>query len=64
VAANGSIRHRTRQETPMSRSTLPEPPRFADEDGDLDFDAWSLDDLDNFADEHLPAVQASHDSDD
>lgn len=49
----------------MSRNRLPEPPRLDTDDGaDQDFDAWSLDELDNFADEHLPQAMAAHDSDD
>lgn len=47
----------------MSRTTLPEPP-FPADDADADFDAWSLDELDDFADERSLRALGAHDSDD
>jgi hypothetical protein len=60
AAANGPIRHRFHQETPMSRMSLPERPLADDED----FEAWSLDELDDFADEHSLRGSAAHDDED
>jgi hypothetical protein len=62
---NGPISHCIRQETPMNRYFIAEPPRpDTDEGAEQDFDVWSLDEMDNFADEHLPSALAAHDADD
>lgn len=47
----------------MSRIEMTERPLPADETDD-DFDAWTLDDLDEFADEHALRARAAHDADD
>jgi DNA-binding response OmpR family regulator len=52
--------NRFRQETPMSRTPLPEPPP----PDDAEFDAWSLDELDDFADERSLRALGAHDGDD
>lgn len=45
----------------MSRTTSPEPALPAD-DADADFDAWTLDELDDFADPRSQGM-AAHDAD-
>lgn len=45
----------------MSRTPLPDPPLPADE---AEFDAWSLDELDDFADERSLRALGAHDGDD
>lgn len=47
----------------MSRTDRDEP-AFPDDHVDDDFDAWSLDDLDDFVDEHALRGQAAHDTED
>jgi hypothetical protein len=50
-------------ETPMSRTELPEP-EWSNANDDEDFDAWSLDEMDDFADTRSLRASGAHDSDD